>query len=410
MEFKQKRWLYMAAAMLLALCSGIGYTWSVFQRPLMENFDWALKTISLTFTIQIMVSTMAPIFLGRFQKTLGVKNYLRIGIAIYVAGLVATMFTTSIGYLYLIYGVVVGFGISMLYPCLMAYSTSLFPDKTGMASGLLACSYGSGAILWAPLGAHFMGQHGVLAVFGLFAGIFAVVMIPTTFLIRNIPEDYSVTVVKDVKSKSDTPASRDYTWQEMVRTSRYYLIVAVLTLGATSGLMIMGHASSILQEVQHLTPETAAYLLGFTSIFNALGRLGFGFASDRFGRYNVMMLLFAVIGSAMVLLTQSAGAVFIGAIFAIAACYGGFTSMFSPICADNFGMKNLAVNYGFLYVAYGFAGLIGPQLAAQIKTISGGYNGAFMAVAAMSAVGLTFTLILKKRLNKGIRNNMGRTA
>lgn len=410
MDFKQKRWLYMAAAMVLALCSGIGYTWSVFQRPLMENFDWALKTISLTFTIQVMVSTMAPVFIGKFQKTLGVKNYLRIGIAIYVLGLTATMFTSSIGYLYLIYGVVVGFGISMLYPCLMAYSTGLFPDKTGMASGLLACSYGSGAILWAPLGAHFMGQHGVLAVFGLFAAIFAVVMIPATFLIRNIPDDYSVQSTKNSLSKLDSPAVKDYSWQEMVKTSRYYLIVGVLTLGATSGLMIMGHASSILQEVQHLTPETAAYLLGFTSIFNALGRLTFGFVSDRLGRYNVMMLLFAVIGSAMVLLTQSTGPVFIAGIFAIAACYGGFTSMFSPICADNFGMKNLAVNYGFLYVAYGFAGLIGPQLAAQMKTISGGYNGAFMTVAAMSAVGLGLTLFLKTRLNKALRKNIGRTA
>lgn len=400
MDFKQKRWLYMTAAMVLALCSGVGYTWSVFQRPLMENFDWALKTISLTFTIQIMVSTIAPIFLGRFQKTLGVKNYLRVGIAIYVAGLVATMFTSSIGYLYLIYGVVVGIGISMLYPCLMAYSTSLFPEKTGMASGLLACSYGGGSILWAPLAAHFMKLHGVLAVFGLFAAIFAVVMIPTTFLLRNIPEGYSVDAVKSTKSAPLKTTGKDYTWQEMVKTSRYYLIVVVLTLGATSGLMIMGHASSILQEVQHFTAETAAVLLGLTSIFNAFGRLGFGLLSDRLGRYNVMMILFAVIGGSMVLLTQSTGFVFVAGIVAIAACYGGFTSMFSPICADNFGMKNLPVNYGFLYVAYGFAGLIGPQLAAQIKTVSGGYNLAFMTVAVMSAAGLALTFVLKAGLNK----------
>lgn len=410
MDFKQKRWLYMTAAMVLALCSGIGYTWSVFQRPLMENFDWALKTISLTFTIQVMVSTISPIFLGRFQKTLGVKNYLRVGIAIYLAGLVATTLTSSITYLYLIYGVIVGVGISMLYPCLMAYSTSLFPEKTGMASGLLACSYGAGSILWAPLAARFMGQHGVLAVFGLFAAIFAVVMIPTTFLIKNIPDDYTVSAVKDAKSVSAKKAAKDYTWQEMVRTSRYYLIVIVLTLGATSGLMIMGHASSILQEVQHFTPETAAILLGLTSIFNAFGRLTFGLASDRLGRYNVMMLLFAVIGGSMVLLTRSSGSVFVGGIVAIAACYGGFTSMFSPICADNFGMKNLSVNYGFLYVAYGFAGLIGPQLAARIKTISGGYDLAFMTVAAMSLVGLTLTMILKARLKKELPRTAERTA
>jgi OFA family oxalate/formate antiporter-like MFS transporter len=399
MEFEQKRWRYMIAAMVMALCAGIGYTWSVFQKPLMEHFQWSLETISLTFTMQILVSTLAPVFLGRFQKMLGVKKYLRIGIAIYVAGLIATMFTSSIGYLYIIYGIVVGTGISMLYPCLMAYSGRLFPDKTGMAAGLLACAYGGGSIIWAPLAASFIEKHGVLPVFGLFAAIFAVVMIPTSFLIKDVPDHFKPEI-KAKKQGTNTSAAKDYTWREMLKTSRYYILVIALTLGATAGLMIMGHASTILQEVQSFTPEKAAFIIGIISIFNALGRLGFGFVSDRLGRYQVMMLLFAIIGGSMFLLTKAEGTVFVSALFAISACYGGFTSMFSPICADNFGIRNLAVNYSFLYVAYGFAGVIGPQLAARTKAMGDGYNLAFMTVAALSIVGFSLTLYLKVKSNK----------
>lgn len=408
MDFEQKRWRHMIAAMVMALCAGIGYTWSVFQKPLMEHFDWAIEMISLTFTIQILFSTMAPVFLGKFQKTLGVRNYLRVGMVIYIAGLVATMFTNSIGYLYIIYGVVVGTGMSMLYPCLMAYSGRLFPDKTGMAAGLLACAYGGGSIIWAPLAASFIGKHGALPVFGLFAAIFAAVMIPTSFLIADVPEEFRPKI-KIKKQRSNASAKRgskpstggnDCTWREMVRTSRYYIILTALTLGATSGLMIMGHASTILQEVQRFTPEKAAVVIGIISIFNALGRLGFGFLSDRLGRYHVMLLLFAVIGGSMVLLTTSAGTVFVAALFAISACYGGFTSMFSPICADNFGIKNLAVNYSFLYIAYGLAGVIGPQLAARTKALGNGYDLAFMTVAVLSLIGLCLTLVLKAGSHK----------
>jgi len=397
MNFEQKRWKHMAAAMLLALCSGIGYTWSVFQKPLMENFNWGLKTISLTFTIQVLISTIAPIFLGKFQKTLGVGNYLRVGIAVYVTGLAVTMFTSSLSFLYIVYGIIVGIGIAMLYPSLMAYSTSLFPDKTGMASGMLACSYGSGAILWAPIATFFMQRHGVLSVFGLFAAIFAIVMIPTSFLIRNVPADFKPKPKKVVKSSANTVSAVEYTWREMLKTPRYYMLITALTLGATAGLMIMGHAATMLQEVMNFTAEKAALLVGLFSIFNALGRLTFGFVSDRFGRYNVMMFLFAVIGGAMMLLTKSSGAIFVAALLAISACYGGFTSMFSPVCADNFGLKNLAVNYTFLYIAYGFAGAIGPQLAARIKTVSGGYDLAFLTVAGMSVVGFVLILVLKTR-------------
>lgn len=390
----------MIAAMIIALCAGIGYTWSVFQKPLMEHFDWAIETISLTFTIQILVSTLAPVFLAKYQKVLGVRNYLRIGIAIYVIGLIATMFTSSIGYLYIIYGVVVGIGISMLYPCLMSYSGRLFPDKTGMAAGLLACAYGGGSIIWAPLAANFIGKHGALPVFGLFAAIFAVVMIPASFLIGNVPDDFNP---KPLVKKPGVKKAvvKDCTWQEMLRTPKYYIIVIALTLGATAGLMVMGHASMILQEVQGFTPEKAAFIIGIIAIFNALGRLGFGFISDKLGRYNVMMLLFAVIGGAMLLLTTADGTTFVIALLAISACYGGFSTMFSPICADNFGIKNLAVNYTFLYIAYGFAGVIGPQLAARTKSMGDGYNLAFMTVAVLSVVGLCLTLILKAGSKKG---------
>lgn len=399
MEFEQKRWKYMVAAMIVALCSGIGYAWSVFQKPLMENFDWALKTISITFTIQVMISTIAPVFLSKFQKTLGVKNYLRVGMAVYILGLTATMFTNSIGYLYIVYGIIVGIGIAMLYPTLMAYATSLFPDKIGMASGLLASSYGSGAILWAPIATFFMRGHGVLSVYGLLAAIFAVVMIPVSFLIKNVPADFKLKPKKVKASNVTIHAVRDYTWKEMLKMSKYYVLLAALTLGATAGLMIAGHASGMLQEVLSYTPAQAAVLVGFFSAFNALGRLVFGFVSDRMGRYNVMLLLFTVIGASMIILSKSSGMVFIIALLSISSCYGGFTSMFSPVCADNFGMKNLAVNYAFLYIAYGLAGLIGPQLAARIRTASGGYDMAFLTVAGMSAVGFVLVLLLKTRAN-----------
>lgn len=408
MDFERKRWKYIAAAMLLALCSGIGYAWSVFQKPLMENFGWGLKTISLTFTIQILVSTIAPVFLSKYQKKLGVKNYLRVGIGIYVLGITATMFTSSIGYLYIIYGMVVGIGIAMLYPSLMAYSTTLFPDKTGMASGLLASAYGSGAILWAPIATFFMQRHGVLSVYGLLALIFAIVMIPTSFLIKNVPTNFNPKLKKVVKSSANKVLAIDVTWKEMIKTPTYYILLSALTLGATAGLMIMGHASSMLQEIQNFTPEKAALFVGLFSIFNALGRLTFGLVSDRFGRYNIMMFLFVIICGAMILITKSTGAMVIISLLAISSCYGGFTAMFSPVCADNFGLKNLAVNYAFLYIAYGMAGAIGPQLAAKIKTMSGGYDLAFLTVAGMSVLGLVLIFLLKIKSIKRMTNSRAR--
>lgn len=385
----------MVATMMLALFSGIGYAWSVFQSPLIERFGWTLKTVSLTFTIQVLTSTVSPLFLGKYQKKLGVSNYLRLGILVYAAGLFATRFTMTISYLYIIYGVMVGFGIGMLYPCLMAYGTSLFPEKTGMASGLMAGAYGFGAVVWAPAANFLMARYGVLYVFAILAVSFFVIMLPLSFLIKEVPAAFTEQVRAQKKHTANAVSAVDYTWREMLQNYRYYILVAVITLGASAGLMITGHASNILQENLGLTAATAAVFVGLLSIGNTLGRLILGPLSDKIGRYNTMMLQFTVIGIAMFVLVKSSGIVFIVALILISACYGGFTSMIAPLCADNFGLKYHAVNYAFLYVSYGLAGVIGPQLAAVIKGVSGGYVYAFLSVAFMSVIGFIFVLLLK---------------
>lgn len=187
----------------------------------------------------------------------------------------------------------------------------------------------------------------------------------------------------------------DYTWQEMLKNSRYYILLIVLTLGASAGLMVTGHASGILQESLGYTAERAAVYVGLLSVSNTLRRLLLGPLSDRIGRYPTMLFQFAIIGLAMMVLTTAQGPLFVAALMLNSACYGGFTAMIAPVCADNFGLKYHAVNYTFLYMAYGFAGVIGPQLAAAIKTASGGYIYAFLTVATMSVIGFLLVLLLK---------------
>lgn len=397
MEFAKKRWHCMIAAMILALFSGIGYAWSVFQSPIIELFGWSLSSVSLTFTIQVLVSTLSPVVVGRLQKKIGVANYLRVGVAVYAAGLIAMKFTSSVIYLYIVFGLIVGVGLGMLYPCLSAYGARLFPEKTGMASGMLAAAYGFGAVIWAPAASALMEQRSVLGVFVIFGIIFAVGMMPLTFLIKEPPTDFAMQkAVTKEKGRSQT-SSVNYTWQEMLRSYRYYVLVVILTIGATAGLMITGHASGILQENLAMTAATAAIFVGLLSVSNAAGRLIFGMLSDRIGRYNMMMIQFVLITVAMVALTMISGSVFIIGLMLISACYGGFAAMISPACADNFGLKYHAINYNFVYIAYGIAGVLGPQLAAGIHATSGGYTQAFITVAVMSIVGLALVILLRVR-------------
>ncbi|MDR2741785.1 MAG: OFA family MFS transporter [Treponema sp.] len=396
--------------MLICLCAGVGYSWSVFQGPLIGKFAWDPGAVSLIFTIQVLISTLFPPLIGHLQKKISINNYLRLGAFIYSGGLVLAMFASSLGSMYLFYGVITGIGNGMLYPCVMAYSGRLYPEKRGFVSGVLACAYGAGSMIWAPLAAHIMGFSDVSFTFAVLGVIYVVCILPVTFLIKEPPADFLSGI--QITSKANA-GGRNYTPKEMLCSPVFYTILIAMTLGASAGLMIMGHASPILQEKLGKSPIDAAFIIGFISLSNAVGRLGFGMLSDKLGRCQVMFILFAVIGGAMIILANTGGFIFTAALFFVGAGYGGFAAMFSPLAADFFGLKNLRVNYTFLYTAYGLAGILGPQLAVRAKSW-GGYEGAFIIVALFCVVGIFLSggliIYLKKAkscLTENSRNLLG---
>jgi MFS family permease len=47
--------------------------------------------------------------------------------------------------------------------------------------------------------------------------------------------------------------------------------------------------------------------------------------------------------------------------------FGGNFALFPAITADYFGNKNVGTNYGWVFSAYGIAGIVGPYLAGYFK-------------------------------------------
>ncbi|MDC7124810.1 MAG: OFA family MFS transporter [Spirochaetales bacterium] len=392
MDFKRKRWIYLVGALIAAICTGIGYTWSVFQSPLIAKFGWNLRTASLIFTFQVIVSTMTPMMLGQLQQKLGLKKYLLTGAAIYGLGLIVTGFATNLVFFLISFSVGVGLGTGMLYPSLMGYSVKLFPDKSGIAAGLMAGFYGTGAVIWAPTAAFLYQHYGIMNVYKILGIAFAVIITILLSFLKMPPADFTPETLKKKSAKhSNVP---DLTWQQMVRTPKFYMLLVLFSLGNTSGLMIMAHASSILQDGIALSATKAAVLVGMVSMFNTGGRFFWGFISDAIGRYVTINILFITVGLSMVALSVASGVIFMTAIMAVGFCYGGFATIIAPTTADIFGQKHVTVNYGFLYFSFGIGAILGPQIAAYTKSISGGYLTGFLVVSVFSIAGLVLNKLI----------------
>lgn len=398
MKENSKRGSFLIVGMLICACTGFGYAWSVFQLPLIEKFGWSTADVSLTFTLNIMSTSLVPALVAKIFRSIKTRHLVWVGGFIFGASVLGSGYVQSLSQLYLTAGIGTGLGIGILYPSITSYSVKFFPDRRGLVAGLLAASFGSGAIIWAPIAVRLMESYGVLAAYKVLGVIFLAGIGLLSFRITDAQPGNIQERVNMETTNSSVNHPADKTSREMLKSPKYYIFVALFAIGSTSGLMIMGHAAPIVQDTLKVSAGTAAIVVGLVAIANTSGRLFWGWLSDSVGRYATIGMLFLVVTLSMFMMVfVNQFALFVGMILLIGLCYGGFAALMAPLTADTFGFKHLTENYGFMYFAYGIGGLLGPRLAALAKDLNNGvYTWAFIIAALLSILGILLTFLASR--------------
>jgi OFA family oxalate/formate antiporter-like MFS transporter len=178
----------------------------------------------------------------------------------------------------------------------------------------------------------------------------------------------------------------------MLRTPQFYLLWIMYAFAAFAGLMIIGHMAKIAAQ-QLPGANLGFWLVAVLAVFNASGRIVAGVLSDRIGRTRTMVLVFAMQGGVMLLMSHftTLPLLLLGAAL-VGLNYGANLSLFPATTADYFGTKNLGVNYGLVFTAWGVGGVFGGMVAGKIVDATGSYQAAFWTAAALCglAAGLSF--------------------
>jgi OFA family oxalate/formate antiporter-like MFS transporter len=119
--------------------------------------------------------------------------------------------------------------------------------------------------------------------------------------------------------------------------------------------------------------------VGILALFNAIGRIFWGKVSDLIDRPRAMMIMFLLQGMVFMMLpsAQSNTAIFLASAL-VGLNFGGCFALFPALTADCFGTRNFGVNYGWVFTAYGVAGIIGPIAGGILFDITGQYVLAFV--------------------------------
>lgn len=392
------RWIMVAAALVVQICLGVLYAWSVFRPVLMETFGWSVQEAGYPYMVSLLFFAIGMIVAGRWQDRVGPRRVVIVGgvllaLGAFLSGLVGK----SIVALVLTYGVLGGLGVGFAYVTPIATCVKWFPDKRGTITGLAVFGFGAGTLVFGPVINALLGAVGVATTFYILAVVFLLLVSGVGSVFRVPPAGW---VCPNWTPPAATVAGSgrvDFTSAMMFRTWQFWPLWVMYFFGAGAGLMIIGQAVPIGQEVAGLDKAVAASGLGIMALCNGLGRLAWGSLSDKLGRLRTVMLMFVVMIVAFVAVLPFASGF---ALWLIGMClvgfsFGGFLAVMPTITADFYGTSNLGANYGFLFTAYGISGVAGPFLIDYIRTSTGGFTTAMYIFAGLCVIGILLALTVK---------------
>jgi OFA family oxalate/formate antiporter-like MFS transporter len=385
---KFRPWIVLGAATAINMTMGVTYSWSLIKKALVTDWQWTNVEASFPLTTYTAVFALAMVFAGRMQDKLGPRLIASLGAVLLGTGLISCSFANTPLSLVLTYGIA-GIGNGLCYASTIPASIKWFPpERKGLATGVVVSGIGLASIYISPIANWLLGNWGISKTFlVLGTGAFIIMIISANFL-SNPPRNYKpkskirgMTVTGNIAGH----ASCDIDWPEMIRTKLFYKLWFMYLFAASAGLMIIGHIATIAKTQANW--ENGFYLVIIFAIFNTGGRFMAGLFSDRYGRRNVMLLVFIVQAINLLFFASyiTPALLALGTMMT-GLCYGSFFALFPLATADFFGMRNFGVNYGLIFLAWGFAGILGPILAGSAVDITGNYFIAYIISAGLSFV------------------------
>ena len=401
----KKGWIVAFAGMGFNLAIGVCYAWSVFSKEFQKavadgGMGWTNTDASLPFMINIVIWAIFMIPAGRLQDKIGPRWVATAGGLCLGLGMFVTSFSTAdnmwpaiIGF-----GGFCGTGMGLGYASATPAAIKWFPSTMkGRVTGVVVAGMGLASAYIAPTAAMLIKSYGVNQAFIILSIVFTLASVCFAQLLRNPPPGYHIPQIPAKAGQAPKPAAApvlDRGWIYIMKTPLFYLLWFQFILGTSPGLMIIGNLARI-AELQSMGAivNTGFLFVAILSIANATGRMTSGAVSDKLGPNRTLMLVCAI--QLVVLLCFSKFSTFsqfVAGAALMGFTYGSCMPLFPTMTAGLWGTKNLGLNYGVLYTAWGAAGVLGPIVASKIFDASksaggtGSYDAAYLAAASMLAI------------------------
>ena len=368
---------------MLQMCLGTVYAWSFFQTMLARQYGWNNTQTVLSFCLAIFFLGISAGWAGQMLPKWGPRVLALAGSVLFSAGYVIAALALQLNYIplfYLGYGVIGGAGIGMGYVTPVVTVAKWFPEKRGLATGIVVMGFGIGALLLSKVLAPFLvvRADGDLSTVFLWLGVvFACILVPCSLMLSN-PEEGAAGQPR-TPARAAPPPARTESARPYLFTGRFAVMWLVFFFNIAAGISVISFQSELLQEVWGLSDpslepatlaEYGATLIAVSSVCNGVGRILWAWLSDRFGRVAIFRILLSsqmiVFG---ILMSETNPWVFSVLVCYVLLCFGGGFATMPSFILEVFGSQKMSRIYGTILTAWSAAGISGPLFVGYLKDV-----------------------------------------
>lgn len=375
--------IIIASTTLVFTGCGINFAFGVFQ----ELYDSMSKQpdtpftgatpaqIDLIGTLSIALMTIGAPFSTAWTKQYPPRYVIWTSGIIYSTSLVLASFSNALWQFILTQGCLLGIGTCLTYMPSVTVAPTWFSLHRGLAMGIILAGTGIGGVAW-PLAFRYLiesvGFRNTLRItagisFILICGSGTFIRWPASQITRIEAENAASARVSKVFRLPLVP------WR-VVRTRKFFAHALGAALQSAAYYTPVFFFASFARTLGY-SQSTSANFIAISNAANALGKVVIGYAADRMGRLNTLVLTTLISAISVLALwlpsclstTQSTGSTLF---IAFTIFYGVFASayvaLFPTSLVELFGVQNFVSVNGLLYMVRGFATLVGTPVAGAL--------------------------------------------
>jgi MFS transporter, OFA family, oxalate/formate antiporter len=377
---KQRHSLLLLSSLLMMLLMGTVYSYSVFRFHIETTYQVGTLLSGFPYMTSLFFYALSMMISGRLLTPTRLRFFVFWGTILISLGWFVSYLATDFGVLVIAYGSLIGIGVGMVYGVPIYMVQKLYPQKSGLMTGIILLGFGISPLLTAPLASLMIQQFGLKTTFLMFGLLFLIVQLPLSFLF----------LLKEESTVQSFPREEGRT----LVIKPFKRIYGLFVIATTIGLMMIGLSYQIGVTHYGFDAGEVTLSLSFFALMNGLARPLFGRLMDKKG------FRFAVVTSLSLLALASLLGLFNQGrhLFLYVLSFGLFwfnlgawLAIVPATIKEFYGVKQYSRKYGVMFTAYGIGSILGTVISGTVMEALG-WTG-YLYIVILGFVGVSMSIL-----------------